>query len=67
MVTTAQALTDFEGEIVSNTESFDTLALHAGARPPRTGLGYGDRRGRRVAGAANSGRNLGGGQRGRAP
>lgn len=38
MVTTAQALTDFEREIVSNTESFDTLALHAGAvADPTTG------------------------------
>ena len=38
MVTTAQELTDFDRAIVSNTESFDTLALHAGAvADPTTG------------------------------
>ena len=38
MVTTAQALTDFDCAIAGNTESFDTLALHAGAvADPTTG------------------------------
>jgi cystathionine beta-lyase/cystathionine gamma-synthase len=38
MATTAQVLTDFDCAIAGNTESFDTLALHAGAvADPTTG------------------------------